>query len=224
MKLNREGNLASFYRYFYLTGDMPNNFCNYFWLLVIAFICTPFTWPAQLYNWYNKKITLRNSTKWREGVEISYTYYDVGYQPVQTVIGLILNLILCVLGMLYTGPFYKFMPVCRQFFDSIPGLLIIPALITSGLIGSFILYYFFIAIGTLIGKIFKVKSPETDEEWAEYYEKQRLKKEANAKRKEYRKNNPNFIKMIGIWFKAYKEKNCPIIEWDEVKPETNEQL
>ena len=63
-KLNRDGSLASFYRYFYGTGDLPKDGCNYFWLTCLAIICTPFVWPAIVLNRLNNKIQLREDEKW----------------------------------------------------------------------------------------------------------------------------------------------------------------
>jgi hypothetical protein len=44
MELDKNGNLANFYKWSYREYHLPQNFCDYFWLLIWAAIFFPITW------------------------------------------------------------------------------------------------------------------------------------------------------------------------------------
>ncbi len=217
-KLNRDGSLANFYRYFYAKETLPKNGCDYFWLICLAFVLIPFVWPAVFLNMWNKKIVLRESYKWVSDEEpnVPYTYYTLfssGF--VQTAMGSILNIVLIIVGGLIIGPLYKSHPDLFIFhiFSFTVEIILLCAL---GFITLLIGYLAIINIFKLISSMLP-KGPQTEEEWNEYYAKQREKDKIENARQLEKQAHPNFFKLIIMRFMSYKEKNCPLIEWEETK-------
>ena len=217
-KLNRDGSLASFYRYFYAKDTLPNNGCDYFWLLCLGFVLMPFVWPAVLLNMWNNKIILRETTRWSKELQadVPYTYYyknSSGF--IQTGLGIILNFLLFIIGGLILCFFYKHFPSFSIFHltSAILTTILIYA-VGLGFIG--IAYY---GGAYLIKQLAKIepKRPETDEEWSVYYDKQEAKEAKRRTAYIHKQSHPGFFKMIGMRFMSYKEENCPLIEWEETK-------
>jgi hypothetical protein len=217
-KLNRDGSLASFYRYFYAKDTLPKNGCDYFWLLCLAFVLLPFVWPAVALNRFNNKIILRKSTYWDSNLQsnVLCTYYDVyssGF--VQTGLGLVFNIILIIVGGLILGPLYKSHP--DFFIFHIKSFIFTIFIITAiGFVSIIAVWLFFKYLFAFIISLIP-SGPQTEEEWHEYYTKQREKDLAKLKRYYEKQAHPNFFKLIGMRIMSYKEKNCPIIQWEETK-------
>jgi hypothetical protein len=217
-KLDRDGSLANFYRYFYAKDTLPNNGCDYFWLLCLGFILMPFVWPAVLLNMWNDKITLRETTRYDINSEthVPYTYYSINSTGfIQTGLGILLNFLLIILGGLILSIFYKYHP-SLSIFHIKSFILTMLLLYAIGLSCIGLAYY---GGAYLLGLLIKIgpKRPETPEEWDAYYDKQEAKEKARREAYIYRQSHPGFFKMIGMRFMSYKEKNCPIIEWEETK-------
>jgi len=220
-KLNRDGSLATFYRYFYKVDTLPRDGCNYFWLCLLAIILTPFVWPALVWNMRTKRITLNTSTKYIGGKEVRYTYYYIhNYGWHQTGLGAVYNFILFVVGAMFLGLLYK-LPGSAAIFsigDSIPFIFAFILIQLSGILGIAIVYYGGMYLIKWIAAIWpEKKQPQTEEEWDEYYRKEAEENKKIREREDYKEKHPNFFKLIIMRIVSFKEKRCPIIEWDETK-------
>jgi hypothetical protein len=209
--MNPHSRLASFYRYFYMTENLPNNLCNYFWGLMLAFVCLPFVWLAMLINYINHPIKRK---EYQEDGKIIY-YYDTPFEPCATGYGIIFTFINLIIGI--------------ATIELISKLGISTATLTFGLTNIKLLFYIYgvgiLAIASSIGLFFgymalmrlipdKKEKELTDEE---YWAKRDAEDIKERERREYKLNNPSLITLAWRWLKAFKEKNCPMIDWDYSK-------
>lgn len=192
MKLSTHNQLAMLYRNFYNVSYLPNNLCNYFWLLLVVLICTPLVYPALILN----KIIC--PFKWIS----PGSGYTRGYRTnIPTVIGIIFNGLIFVFGILLSQIMYG-----KYLFD----LLELHEIYTNGIILLSIIVTSIVTIVFIIKKI--PHHEETDEEW-------RLKFQAKNAKQQLKelKYKQSFRYLLIQRFKAWKNNNCPIIEWDTSK-------
>ncbi len=220
---NPHSRLASFYRYFYLVTDLPNNLCTYFWKLLFAFIWFPLVWPAMLINYLNKKIVLEYNThneydkNWRILSTEKRCRYLKRHNALENGNGALLTLLILFIGV-FTCYYITFN--CSAIFFNIDifksigvicGALIIYG---TGLLVVFTAIAYFV-IGIDIVRLFsKVKKVLTQEELDALQAKKDAEHEAMCERDRYRAANPNFIILTWRWIVAFKERNCPLITWE----------
>lgn len=208
--MNPHSKLASFYRYFYMEENLPNNLCNYVWSLLFAFACTPLTWLAMLHNRiYNP---IRKEKRVNYMGQLMY-YYKTPYKPIQTGVGIIFSFLAFMIGA-----------VTLKIFEHISKVEIIrPSEILLGCIKiygvgiltvftSIALFYGLMFLWRLIPK--KKEKEETNEE---FHARMDARNKAEMERRIYKENNPSFLTLVWRWLVAFKEKNCPMITWDYTK-------
>lgn len=212
--MNPHSNLASFYRYFYMTENLPNNLCNYFWGLLFAFVCLPFVWTAMLLNRILTPIKLKEYDM-GEGEKKKYGY-SKPYNPFTTGFGVIFTTMIIVIGMVTLR-----ILLGKTFGHNGDGLNVFG---TSPY--AIILYLYCVGLLTVLGgvvtflilmflwRLLPNKTPETDEE---FYAKLTAKSQIEKERIERRRTNPSFLVLTWRWLVAFKEKNCPLITWDYTK-------
>lgn len=195
MNLSTHNKLAMLYREFYNKEDLPTNLCSYFWLSLIAVICTPLIWPALLIN------KLLAPFKWvtRDWGSEIYPHYTRGYRHgIPTIIGLIINILLFLLGIVFTKLFYgnmlQFMSPFKWYINGLLGI---------GL-GILVITLFLKLVTYLDNRNPKSKIQESIERELRH-EKFRLK---SIKYKQ------SFRYLVWCRIVAWKENNCPIILWD----------
>jgi hypothetical protein len=189
MKLNSESKTAWFYRYYYAATEMPRNFCDYFWALAFAMITTPFVWPALLWNRYHNNVA---KSSWG---------YTVHYRFMQTAIGAVISFVFFVIGALGLNFIYAYeLTEWGKNFNTFHAL--------------FVIYFAGVFFSILIGigiysivKLFMILLP--------YFQK--IPKPKFIKRKKEVSTSPNIFQLAGIAYKSYKEKNCPLIDWQETQ-------
>ena len=210
--MNPHSKLASLYRYFYMEETLPNNLCNYFWGLFFAIICLPFTWLAILHNRVYNPIT-KHENKYANK---TLHYYTTPFKPLPTALGLIFTVFTFVIGAVTLIIFEKITGVNTRAFinqSTIPiGVIKMYMIGILGIIGSIGLFNVLIALLRLLPK----KAPETEEE---FYARLTKENQRNKERMEHKRNNPNIFTLAWRWLVAFKEKNCPLIEWDYTKKE-----
>lgn len=199
LTLNIHGSLAKFYREFYNRTKLPNNLCNYFWSLVLAFIFLPFVYPVLIINriffpyYYDKDM---------------YKEYRESAERVSTIFGLLINFLFIAIGLLFQkivyGDLYsKIIPVWKTYTN---GFISIVAIVFS----IWIIFH----IVKFIIKLFPKKHIEKEELSAkELEELEKLWQE--KQRKKQLKKEKSFWYLLKKYFIAWKDKNCPIIEWDD---------
>lgn len=195
IKLNTHGTTAMFYRGFYNKEEVPGNLCAYFWKLIFAIIFTPFVYPALIVN------KLLNPFCYKEKYK---SYYISGGERMKTLWGIVLNLIIFFAGCfvsswIFTKPMMQHMSFYKIYFN---GFLAVAGLLFS--------IYFLIVLIRLIPR----KEPKelSEEEYQKQYVEQREKedkREAKWKR--------SFLYLCIQAFIAFKNKVCPIIEWENKK-------
>ncbi len=194
---------ASFYRYFFLKKDLPNSLCDYSWGLLIASISFPFVWVAMLFNRIKNKIYFDVKEK-------RYRLADFGVIP--TVVGFVFTLLLFLVGIISLGIFEGIYGI--KFIDKMGGIncLLLSYITGIGSVIVAVISYFTInGIINLFSRFKKELTPEEKEiKQATYIEKLTIKEKANQ-------NQPNYFKILWLGFKAFKEKNCPLITWDYEK-------
>lgn len=191
MKLSTHNQLAMLYRNFYNRSFLPNNLCNYFWLLLVALICTPFVYPVLILN------------KFISPFEWSYSQYyrRSSYNNIPIVIGVVFNVLIFLFGILLSQMIYG-----RSIFN----LLELHEIYTNGIILTSIVLTLIVTIVFIIKKI--PYHEETDEEWELKYKAKNAKQQLKELR--YKQS---FRYLLVQRFKAWKNNNCPIIEWDTSK-------
>lgn len=197
MKLNAHGSLAMFYRNFYHKTELPTNLCNYFWKIVVALICTPFVWPALVINkiWFPYKY----------GNEYMFKpdYYRCGELP--TYNGFLANVVIFIMGMLVDKILFSINFLYLGWHKTY----------VNGIVGwAFIIFMFlFVAYcASLFSKLFPKKVLTLEEREKKY--RMEYEESENRKAKRKLKWENSFLFLIKKRFQAWKEKNCPIIEWD----------
>lgn len=220
MKLNIHSNLASLYRYFYLTSELPNNLCSYFWKLLIAVVCSPLVLPALLINRYvyntfvlkNVESYDRSTGKYTEVQE--YRNYN---EHIPTPVGFLLNVLSLLIGGL-SIEFFTWIGLFTKGFGEGWGIpLQLLFIFFMGIATIFSVFFLIYFIFTVWKKIDEIKKPKTPEEWDVYFEKQKVKEEKKRLQKIEREKNPGFFKILWIRLVAFKENNCPRIEWESKK-------
>lgn len=210
MKLNSDSRIASFFRYFYGKDEMPKDFCTYFWLLVLATVLTPFVWPALAINRIGNKITKRTNGVIKE--------YYVAHDFIQTPYGIIFNLFLFLIGGFSMMALTRIGIFSKDFGDNWPLLGILLYLIAFGVLTIIAIIFAFKVIGYFVRMIKAYreanKIPLTEEEEYQLALKERDRRIERERRKI---ENPGIFRIIRLRIKAYKEKNCPIIEWENKK-------
>lgn len=211
--MNPHSNLASLYRYFYMTDKLPNNLCIYFWGLLLLFICLPFTWLAMIFNYFNNPIQRKEYKSYDDNI---IYYYTMSYKSIPTMIGfffsfLTISVSICIIAFLAKCGISETYFVNR----TNSAIFTLLSLYVYGLIFIFISICLFFGIIHLV-RLLPKKSLETNEEYLT-----RLNKD--LKRMEHKRNNPNFITLACRWLIAFKEKNCPLLDWDYTKKEINEK-
>lgn len=211
--MNPHTNLASFYRYFYMREQLPNNLCNYFWNLIFAFICLPFVWTAMLLNRILTPIKLKEYDM-GEGEKKKY-YYSTPYDPIKTGYGIVFTFLLLIIGgvmlRLVYGKTLEHGNVIDAFGTSAYARLLYVycvgiLTVLCGVTAFFILMF--------LWRMLPKKAPETDEE---YEARRTAENQKDRERMERRRTNPSFIVLTWRWIVAFKEKNCPMLEWDYTK-------
>lgn len=228
---NPHSSLASFYRYFYLVETTPNNLCDYFWKLLIALICFPFVWPAMAINRYNKVVwfdtALYNIWEYDEvaghnicrGEKPLNRYRIRVSQSHTTAIGALYSLVFFIAGIFSSGVLYKFFHI-DLLTNGNPNVSfhLLYMLYITGVIcifSSIGLFFIIVAVCRFLSKFKKQLSQEEKEALYLANEKRYVERSKRCQeRRARRQANPNFIILLFRWFKAIKEKNCPIIEWD----------
>lgn len=204
--LNPHSRLASFYRYFYLTGDLPNNLCNYFWGLIVAFVCFPFVWTSIFLNYLTDKICYLPTIN----------RYCVGYKPLPTPVGLVFNIFIFIIGCVGFKLLGFIFSQTIMFF-LLDHMFVVSALIFLYFLGLITILVVVVVFNIIVGLVrfatsFKKKLTEEELRLQEEKETQKYTEYwANKRKKEA---NPNFLVLTWRWLVAFKEKNCPIITWD----------
>lgn len=226
--LNPQSRLATFYRYFYLTNTLPNNLCAYFWALFFAFIFLPFVWIAVIINYKQNKIKRYKDSKYifKNNVvvdNISFYRYLVSNDAMKTMSGFFLTLLAMIIGATVYAGVLQLNPVVVNnmgLFKALTFLYLVGILsVLSIILIILIIIGLFKIINTLIYSIKKEptleQKLEKERKTMEYEEKRREKEREKEK---YREDNPNFLAIAWRWVVAFKEKNCPLLEWNyEIK-------
>ena len=236
-KLNPHSGLASFYRHFYVTTQLPNNLCNYFWGLMFAFIMFPFVWIAMAWNRFNNFIYFDTRL---ETVFETYTAPDgyvgsisAGEKPknvyakkfdtVNTAFGLIFTLLAFLVGGLSFGMILRLsnFNIIEHVLGNEKGYLPMFLIYLIGIataITFILLFVLIVWMVTFVSKFIPEKKSKTTvdvlEDWDKEWRDSQAKREAKAARLLRRQTNPNFFILTWRWMVAFKEKNCPIITWD----------
>ena len=205
-KVNPYSKLASLYRHTYLVQELPKSGCDYIWGLLFAILIFPFTWTVIVKNKLQKKITLYDNDN----------YYYVSCNADKPIIGLIFTVLLLLIGIIFISGLeclsfiptnYWFVEGQKNAINFISNLIIV---YFHGVL--FVLMILFIGLG--FSKLFIYfdnkfpKKPFSQEKFDKFY--------ADLSAKQLKKLNkkPSFFKLMYIGLKAYKEKNCPIFDWD----------
>lgn len=208
--------LASFYRYFYSTAELPNNLCNYTWKLVFAIICLPFVWTQLLINILHKRIYESSKTEWNGKAYVKTTCFNVQYDT-SVVLGLLYTILYLFLGLIVFSILEK---IGFDLNVLLPKGMVITILSRFYLVGVLLfglcigLFFLIINIARLVTKL---KGVPTAEELALKKAKIDAIFDKLIEREKYREQNPNIFKLIWRGIVAFKEKNCPIITWDYTK-------
>lgn len=198
--LNIHGTLARFYRAFWNDPDLPNNLCSYFWKLVLAFVLLPICYPMLIIN------NLCSPYYYEKGNSWSSEGYKGGYNRNSSAYGLLVNVLLVIIGLLVSEWIFgedsvKYMSIWKVYFN---GIIVAISIVTIVLI----IIYSTVLIQKLIPK--KELKEETEEEITA-----RLNKEREAYLKKEAMKQKSLWYLIKKMFIAWKEKNCPIIEWEK---------
>lgn len=198
--LNVHSKLAKFYIIFYDKTTLPNNLCAYFWSLLFAFICAPILYPSLIIN------ALMSPPHYSEEYK---RYSGVGLVP--NVVGLVLNILILFGGgiltkQFYGAEYYPFLPIWKAYVNGIIFTIIFSA-------GIYLLIRLIKFIVTHYPKRTpKVKKYPSDEEWLKLMEAQEKREQERQLRRK-----KSFWYLLKQSFIAWKDKNCPIIEWDTKK-------
>jgi amino acid transporter len=215
MKLNIHNNLASLYRYFYLTSELPNNLCSYFWKLLIAIVCTPLVLPSLLLNRYGSNTFVLKTYVDHNGNECSdYRKYN---ESVPTGVGLLLNVVITMVGGLMIALLTWIGLLDKDFGNNFPVIMQILTIFGFGLATIVTVILSVLGIGNAWNKIEDMNKPKTQEEWDRFWNKEEEKDKAKRLKLIEKEKNPGFFKILWARIKAAKEKNCPIIEWEDKK-------
>ena len=197
--LNIHGTLAKFYRAFWNDTDLPDNLCSYFWKLVLAFIFLPICFPMMIINALTSPYYYTDKDDWgRSG-------YKGGWDRSSSLYGALINALIFLIGVGISqgvfGELSKYMSIWKFYAN---GVLFSVALILS--VALIILLCK--AIGSIIPK--KEEKVLTEEEELADRKKrydEYLKKEARKQKSLWYLTKKMFI--------AWKDKNCPLIEWNK---------
>jgi hypothetical protein len=215
MKLNIHSNLASLYRYFYLTPELPNNLCSYFWKLLIAIVCSPLVLPALILNRYGSNtFGLKTYIDHNDKECLEYRMYN---ESIPTGVGLLLNVLILMVGGLMIGFFTWIGLLSKEFGNEWPIVMQILTIFGFGLVTIVTVISSILGIGNAWNKIEKMKEPKTQEELIKAREKQEEKDKVKRLKRIEKEKSPGFWKILWTRIKAAKEKNCPIIEWETQK-------
>jgi hypothetical protein len=217
MKLNINSNLASLYRYFYLTTELPNNLCTFRQGLLIAMVCIPFVLPALLLNRYVYKTFVQKT--YFDEYDKEYTVYRKLNNEVPTFIGILIYIGFLGLGGITIRFLWWVGILSTEFANEWPVYIQLLIILGFGLGTTFLSVISVLSIFEAWTKIKKIKEPKTQEEWDIFWKKQEEKDKANTLKRIKKEKNPGFWKILCTRIKAIKEKNCPIIEWDNYKPQ-----
>ena len=217
--LNPYSRLASFYRYFYITGSLPNNLCSYFWSLLFAFVTLPFVWTAVFINRFNKRIVFKTYTYGETGKYETRKYYDVDSDRVNTLYGLVFTFLAFLLGVITLGLTQKVTGINLDVLSfGFKNWIAMFYLYGIGIVTAFASVGLFFIVMALI-RLIPTPPELTDEE---YYVMLKKRSQKQFEKMEYKRLNPSFLTLTGRWLVAFKEKNCPLITWDyEKKPNGN---
>lgn len=197
--LNIHGTLAKCYRAFWNDTDLPNNLCSYFWKLILAFILTPICYPMIIIN------SIMSPYYYREKDEWGNSGYSGGWDRGSSAYGGLINALIFIIGVATSQAFYEgminYMPAWKLYAN---GLLLLALLI---LVVASIIYGC-----KLIAKIIPTK--EEKEETEEEIIASRKKRYEEYFKKEVKKQKSLWY-LIKKMFIAWKDKNCPIIEWNK---------
>lgn len=196
LTLNIHGSLARLYMEFYNTSDLPNNLCAYFWKLVVAIIFSIPCYPAMIINALTSKI------EWSK----AFKRYYVDSSRMNVVFGLFFNFIFLMIGILITGKIYggrylRYMAIWKIYLNGI----MYSVLIGGGIIGIIALVILVMKNRDKNEKSYVDMTPEERTTLWDEQEKKRLRKEGS------------FWNLTKKAFMAWKEKNCPILEWNSNK-------
>jgi uncharacterized membrane protein len=195
MKLSTHNQLAMLYRNFYNEMSLPNNLCAYFWKIVICLICIPFIWPALLFN------KIFDPFKWKNYYGNGEFYKRNNYIAIHNVIGLLFQFIIFSFGIVFTKLYWNFTNL---------SLFSLIDIYSNGIIMIILCLSIIIPIVLLIKKI--PIHIETEEELELKYKAKSAKNQ--LKELKYRQS---FRYLLIQRFKAWKNNNCPIIEWEDTK-------
>lgn len=202
--LNVHSRLAKFYILFYDRAFLPNNLCSYFWLLLFAFICTPLCYPAMVVNY------LMSPPYYSEEYG---TYRNGGYIP--TGIGAVLNFLILILGFwltleFYGKPYVEVLPLWKAYANGI--IYTVSLFISIYLVVNLIIF-----IIKIYPKRVRKEQPELtlEERMKLYEEAEELDRQRRLRRRQRREKS--FWHILVKYFIAWKDKNCPIIDWETKK-------
>lgn len=201
LTLNPHGLLATYYREFYQTTKLPNNLCSYFWKLVIGIICFPICYPAMAINYAQNPIRYdKEDNSWSGGGDIP------------TAIGGLLNLLILLIGLGFShivyGNITGYFSLGKLYINGIIGTICVIALIA---ITAFMVY----GVYLLVEYIQERKQNNHESISQEEYNKREVIRQEILKQKELKRQKSLWYLTKKMFF-AWKEKNCPIIEWESV--------
>jgi len=200
--LNPHGLLAKLYRAFYNETKLPNNLCNYFWKLILAIILSPLLWPMLLINGVTYPIERDEDNK----------YYG-GYMRSSNLYGALINGLMFIFGVLATEKYYGrgFVNYIHPFKMYLNGI-VVSVIALSGItviIG-------FIYLCSVVFNYFDEKKEKEKYNYEEETEAEYLKRKeqeiALMEERELKKQKSLWYLSKKMFF-AWKEKNCPLIEW-----------
>lgn len=206
--LNPHSRLAFLYRYTYLK-EVPTDGCDYFWKLLLAFFLFPLIWPAILFNHINERI-------WYDDFQKKY---HTGLAD-SNIFGLFYNFIILIFGALVIISLesLKVIPM-NGWVTRGDSLLIlfynVGKVYFFGLFLMVTIYYVaksFVKFVVYIDALIPKKPRETNLEI-------RLRKIREAEEKKQKiqaklNSKPSIFKLLRLRYKAYKDKNCPVLKWD----------
>lgn len=193
MKLKLNSPLAHFYCLFYDKTILPNNLCTYFWKLLIGIICAPLLLPTLILNYFFGVYYNKNKKQYESG------------NILPNGLGLLFHVVIIICGgfvsvFLYGEILAKSLSLCAIYFNGI--LLILGVVCIILLIIKTVQYTY----NRQPKK--QLSDEEQHQEYLKLMEKLRI---ADVKKKS------SFLYIMKHTIIAWKEKNCPLITWENEK-------
>lgn len=181
---------SSFYRHTYLK-NIPHGLCDYVWGLFFALLALPFTWTIILYNVIKKNITFdKDANKYHFEYGTEKPAKGVYYTLVIMCVGLFSIVLIDTMCASYAKSLLNSVSLYK-------GLGLVYCFGLLGCVTIFCTGYLTFIIFCFVSDVIPEKKPKI------------------VKTSEDKK--PSTIKLIWLWLKAVKEKNCPIMAIDYTK-------